>query len=374
MIAMKLNRSHKNLDSHIVQHRNFGQCNLATSSVPRAVSLVLNLCRKQQPGDEFENLHMAWPAFPRYGGVCSRHVPRHAKSEYLLLCRPTPYLLPERAGLPGGLAIIKLSVDSRISAYRSPKRLRQMMRYLSPMEIALWACTAAGQILPAVLLLRCDGLSRYPAFCLYIIYGTLKRYLLLYIAASFSAMSYFWMYYPTSLLGCLLMAPLVLEIFPKIYGSSRGLPTATLRKLRRRLFACAGGALQIGRGAITLYRTLATVKRMPISAVLVSLLVLLPYSPKLGFSGQTRIAGVAVGFVLFQSFNVISLFLQANKWPEVARIFRGSGQLSCLLVFIYWCWRFRKHEPVVQLSTRQSQSIKDELMRVTQDSPQGIRT
>src|SRR5450432_1590579 len=136
----------------------------------------------------------------------------------------------------------------------------------------------------------------------------------------------------------------------------------------------AGAAFQVGHNASATYRAMATVERMLIPGVLASLLVLLAYSTRLGLSWRTRIAGVALGFVLFLSFNVVSAFSQANTRPEVARIFRGSGQFSYLLVFIYWCWRFRKYEPAVQLSTSQTQSIKDELMRTTQDGPQGIRT
>jgi len=237
MIAMELYRLLTKSTPNQLQRGKLGQgYGIAPSDIATA-SLVLNLCRKQPQGDEFENYHGIRPAFSQRPGFRRQHIFK-AKSAGFLLRRPAAHLLAQRPHLSCELALVKFSGDSRISAYLFPKRLCQMIHYLSPMEIVLWACTAAGQTILAFLLLRSAAIHRYPAFCFYVFYGALKSYLLLYIALSFSTIAYFWWYYPASFLGCLLMVPVVMEIFLKVYGSSRALPTGTIGRLRRWLFAC----------------------------------------------------------------------------------------------------------------------------------------
>src|SRR5450432_340433 len=237
MIAMELYRLLTKSTPNQLQRGKLGQgYGIAPSDIATA-SLVLNLCRKQPQGDEFENYHGIRPAFSQRPGFRRQHIFK-AKSAGFLLRRPAAHLLAQRPHLSCELALVKFSGDSRISAYLFPKRLCQMIHYLSPMEIVLWACTAAGQTILAFLLLRSAAIHRYPAFCFYVFYGALKSYLLLYIALSFSTIAYFWWYYPASFLGCLLMVPVVMEIFLKVYGSSRAFPTGTIGRLRRWLFAC----------------------------------------------------------------------------------------------------------------------------------------
>jgi hypothetical protein len=77
-------------------------------------------------------------------------------------------------------------------------------------------------------------------------------------------------------------------------------------------------------------KTFTAIERMMIAALLVALSLLFFYSGKLGLSWRSRIAGVAVGFVLFLSFNVVSAFFRGNAPPWLAHLGGSCGQLSYL--------------------------------------------
>ncbi len=339
-----------------------------------------NQYRNQLQGVGFENDLHNRPAFTCYSGIHYHSIfkARVKPAGYLLLRRPRTRMSAD--GMSGKLTTVVVTAGSRISADNSPKRSSSMIHYLSPSEIVLWACAAAGQAILSFLLFKSASGQRYPAFSHYVYYVTAKSIVLFYIACSYKYAIYFWAYYPASFLACLLMVPVIMEIFLRVYGPARALPAGTIRALQTWILpSCAmvligAATFQIGHNATYIVRIMATAERMLISAILVFLLVLLGYSTRLGLSWRSRIAGVAIGFVLFLSFNVVSAFFRGNAPPWLARITGSFRQLSYLLVFIYWCWRFRNSEPVVQLSSQQTQLIKDELMKVRQEGPCGIRT
>jgi len=255
-----------------------------------------------------------------------------------------------------------------------------MIRLLSPTEIVLWACIACVQILLSFLLVRTETSRKYPAFCFYVYFVTITSVLLIYLAVAFSEVVYFYAYYFISFVTLLLMALVVMEIYARVYGPARALPAGTVRRIRILLFPVCLAALLVGamvpiaQRTTTIVKTFTAIERMMIAALLVALSLLFLYSGKLGLSWRSRIAGVAIGFVLFLSFNVVSAFFRGNAPQWLVHLAGSCGQLSYLFVFVYWCWRFRNIEPVVQLSTEQTQLIKDELMKVRPEGPCGIRT
>jgi hypothetical protein len=256
-----------------------------------------------------------------------------------------------------------------------------MIRLLSPTEIVLWACIGCVQILLSFLLVRTETSRKYPAFCFYVYFVTITSVLLIYLALAFSEVVYFYAYYFTSFVTLLLMALVVMEIYARAYGPAQALPARTVRRIRILLFSVClavllvGAMVPIARRTTTIIVNISTaIERMMIAALLIAPSLLFFYSGKLGLSWRSRIAGVAIGFVLFLSFNVLSAFFRGNAPPRLVHLAGSCGQLSYLFVFVYWCWRFRNIEPVVQWSTEQTQLIKDELMKVRPEGQCGIRT
>ncbi len=180
------------------------------TSMPPIMSMP-NQYRNQLQGVGFENDLHNRPAFTCYSGIHYHSIfkARVKPAGYLLLRRPRTRMSAD--GMSGKLTTVVVTAGSRISADNSPKRSSSMIHYLSPSEIVLWACAAAGQAILSFLLFKSASGQRYPAFSHYVYYVTAKSIVLFYIACSYKYAIYFWAYYPASFLACLLMVPVIME-------------------------------------------------------------------------------------------------------------------------------------------------------------------
>jgi hypothetical protein len=211
------------------------------------------------------------------------------------------------------------------------------------LSIFLWLVMIVGQVTVSFITYR-EKLqpSRYRCFRAFLYFATVKSICLFMVASFMKPHAYFWVYYAGCYVSCLLIAAAIAEVYRNIFGPAFTLPKWVPRNVALRLplavtFSAAITALfQIYVRGGTAARALASIEQALITACGLSLFMMMIYSKVLGMIWPKRVAGIAMGFVLFLMINMASFFLKdltvyssPINWPQI-------GQLSYIISLALW--------------------------------------
>ncbi len=131
-----------------------------------------------------------------------------------------------------------------------------------------------------------------------------------------------------------------LELYYKIFDPRIGLFAWERRHVVIIISVSLAMAIMIGRlfaarngGSLT--RTMMTVNEVMTVALWATFCILCIYSRSLGFTWRPRVAGIAMGFILYLTVSVICIFISTRFSLSVALI---SNQLKATAEFLAMAW------------------------------------
>ena len=196
------------------------------------------------------------------------------------------------------------------------------------------------QCLLAIMLLRWDAWKRFPIMSVYLTWHAIGGLAVLLIGCFGAAMPYFYTYYVITIVANLLAFAVALELYYKIFDPRIGLFAWGRRHVVIIMSVSLAVAIMIGRlfaarngGFLT--RTVATADEIMSVAMWATFFIILIYSRSLGFNWRPRVAGIAMGFLLYRAVAVICIFLAARLPLSAALI---TNQVAMAAEFLSVAW------------------------------------
>lgn len=205
----------------------------------------------------------------------------------------------------------------------------------------------------AIMLLRWDAWKRYPVMSVYLTWQAVGGLAALLIALFGAAMPYFYTYYVVTILLNLIAFAVALELYYKICDPRIGVFAWGRRHMVVIISVSSAMAIVVGRlfaarngGSLT--RTMVTLDEVMSVALWATFCILLIYSRSLGFTWRPRVAGIAVGFILYLTVTVICIFIAARFSLSVALIANQVAASAEFLAMAWWLGVFWGEEKLPQ--------------------------
>src|SRR6478672_1237123 len=197
------------------------------------------------------------------------------------------------------------------------------------------------ECLLALMLLRWDAWKRYPVMSVYLTWQAVGGAASLLIAYFGAAMPYFYTYYVVTIVVNLIAFTVALELYYKIFDPTIGFFAWGRRHVVVIMSLSLAIAIMIGslfaaRNGGSLTRTLATVDEVMSVALWATFFIIFIYSRSLGFTWRPRVAGIAIGFIVYLSASVICIFVAARFSPGVALIGNQIRMAAEFLLVAWW--------------------------------------
>lgn len=233
-----------------------------------------------------------------------------------------------------------------------------MKQYLHVFDYAVWITIAILQWILAVIAFR-KGLARIaPRYVAFISFATLQTMALLAISQFMPYAVYFWAFYIGDAIEAALLFFVVYDVYRNVFDPLSSLPPRTVAKsvaavavivtLSITLWLWKPAVQPSALSALALGRTFERTTNLVVS---LSFWGLVFYARKMGIPWQSRMAGIAKGFLLFltiQSITTAALGFAPNTWVgTLSRI----GVISYLASLIVWLRAVQLQEPEGVLPT-----------------------
>ena len=175
---------------------------------------------------------------------------------------------------------------------------------------------------------------------MYVIWEAVGGTAALAIARWAPPMHYFVAFYVVNLLGYVIAFAVAVELYYKVFDPRVGLTTWAPRHVVIMISVSLGVAITLGlvlaaRNGGSLTRTMVTMEQIMSVALWATFCILLIYSRSLGFTWRSRPAGIAVGFSLYLTISVVSVFIRARFSLRAAFI---AGQVGMAAEFLSLAW------------------------------------
>jgi hypothetical protein len=205
----------------------------------------------------------------------------------------------------------------------------------------------------AIMLLRWDAWKRYPVMSAYLTWqgvGGLAGFLLGCFGA---AMPFFYTNYAVIILLHLVAFAVALELYYKICDPKIGFFAWGRRHVVIIISVSLGVAITLGlllaaRNGGSLTRTMMTLDEVMRVALWATFCALWIYSRSLGFTLRPRVAGIAMGFILYLTVSVICIFISARFSLSTAMIANQVGMAAEFLTMAWWLGVFWDEEKFPQ--------------------------
>jgi hypothetical protein len=199
----------------------------------------------------------------------------------------------------------------------------------------------ALECLLALTLLRWDAWKRYPVMSLYLTWQAVGAAASLLIAYFGAGMPYFYTYFVVTIVANLIAFAVALELYYKIFDPTIGFFAWGRRHVLIIMLVSLAVAIMIGslfaaRNGGSLTRTLTTVDEVMSVALWATFFIILIYSRSLGFTWRPRVAGIAMGFIVYLSASVICIFVAARLSAGVALIGNQIRMAAEFLLVAWW--------------------------------------
>lgn len=216
-----------------------------------------------------------------------------------------------------------------------------MLAYLHSFDVFLWFAIAIAQTILSAFTMwrRLD--RRYLAFCSFVYFATLKTWFLMAIPGS-NGWIYFWSYYACSVVACVLMAMAVGELYVKTFAKGWAkvpawVPRTVKTWLAAAISSCAVLAIALKPLGVNKYVVyMGAIQAALVSALLISMIVLMIYSRHLGIGWRPWPQRIAIGFLIFLSVNGASIYVLGLTTRETAELVRRLGQIAYFVSLMWW--------------------------------------
>jgi hypothetical protein len=231
-----------------------------------------------------------------------------------------------------------------------------MLAHLHSFDVFLWFAMAIAQTLLSALLIWRRLEHRYPSFCLFIYFASLKTWFLIAIPSGWP-WTYFWSYYAISVIACVLMAVAIGELYRKTFGVSwvrvpAWVPRNLAAWLAAAISSCAVLAIALKPlGANRYLVMMSGIHAALISALFISLVILALYSRYLGIGWRPWPQRIAIGFLIFLSVNGATLYMIGISSRETAALVRRTGMLAYFVSLLWWGCTLWAKETVPEKAT-----------------------
>lgn len=205
----------------------------------------------------------------------------------------------------------------------------------------------------AIMLLRWDAWKRYPVMSAYLTVQGVGGFAVLLLGCFGTAMPVFYANNGVIILLDLIAFGVALELYYKIFDPRIGLFAWGRRHVVVIISVSVAVAIMIGsfleaRNGGSLTRTAHTVKEVMYVALWTTFCALWIYSRSLGFALHPRVKGIAVGFILYLTASVISLFVTMRFSPGIAMISNQVCMAAEFLTMTWWLGVFWGEEKLSQ--------------------------
>jgi hypothetical protein len=231
-----------------------------------------------------------------------------------------------------------------------------MLANLHRPDVFLWFAIAIGQTILSAIALRRRLDRRYLAFCSYIYFSTVKTWFLIAIPSGQDWL-YFWAYYACSVTACILMAMAVGELYRKTFAKGWArvpswVPHNVGAWLAGAISSCAVLAIALRPIGWNRYAALmAGIQAALVSAILISLVILVLYSRHLGIGWRPWPLRIACGFIFFLGVNATTMHMLGITSRETAELVRRLGQIAYFVSLLWWGCTLWARETVPEKAT-----------------------
>ena len=220
----------------------------------------------------------------------------------------------------------------------------------------MWISITVLEYFLAIMLLRWDAWKRYPVMSVFVTWQAVGGLTALLIARFGPPIFYFVAFYVVTILANLIAFAVALELFYKIFDPRIGLsmwgPRHVVIMISVSLVvAIALGRLLVARNGGSWTRTMVTLEQVTSVALWATFCILLIYSRLLGFTWRPRPEGIAVGFVLYLTISVVSVFIRARLSLGAALIAGQVGMAAYFLSLAWWLGVFWGDEKIPEAAT-----------------------
>jgi hypothetical protein len=193
----------------------------------------------------------------------------------------------------------------------------------------------------ALMLLRWDAWKRYPVMSAYLTWQGVGGFAILVTGCFGAAMPYFYTYYGVNILLNLIAFAVALELYYKIFDPRIGLFAWGRRHVVIIMsvslaVAITFGSLFAAKNGGSLTRTMETVDEVMHVALWATFCTLCLYSRSLGFIWRPRVAGIAMGFMLYLTAAVVCMFIVTRFSLSTAMIANQVGAAADFLSLAWW--------------------------------------
>jgi hypothetical protein len=216
-----------------------------------------------------------------------------------------------------------------------------MLANLQSFDVFVWFAIAIGQTILSAIVLRRRMDRRYLAFSSFIYFSTMKTWVLIAIPSGQDWL-YFWLYYASSVTACILMAMAVGELYRKTFAPGWArvpawVPRNVAAWLAGAISSCAVLAIALKPVGWNRYAALmAGIQAAVVSALLISLVVLVLYARHLGIGWRPWPLRIACGFIFFLSVNATTMHMLGITSRETGEMVRRLGQIAYLVSLLWW--------------------------------------
>jgi hypothetical protein len=175
------------------------------------------------------------------------------------------------------------------------------------------------------------------------------------------------------------MATAMGELYLKTFGPSISLPAWVPQNVRAWLTAaissCAVLAIALRPLGVNRYLVImGAIQAALVSALLISLIVLMIYSRHLGITWRPWPQRIAIGFLLFLGVNGITKYALGITSRETAEIVRRLGQIAYFVSLLWWGCTLWAKETVPEKATAEQVEEMLRLHRATMDEAAQLLT
>lgn len=231
-----------------------------------------------------------------------------------------------------------------------------MLDMIPRLSVVLMVSITVLEYLLAIMLLRWNAWKRYPAMSIFVAWQAVGGSAALLIARFAPPMSYFVAYYVITILADFIAFAVALELYYKIFDPRIGLFVWRPRHVVIMIAASLGVAITLGllwaaKNGGSLTRTMVTVEEIMNVALWATFCILLIYRRSLGFAWRPLPGGIALGFVLYLTILVISVFIRGRLSLRAALIAGQVEMAANFLSLAWWLGLFWDEEKVPEATT-----------------------
>ena len=177
-------------------------------------------------------------------------------------------------------------------------------------------------------------------------------------------MAYFFTFYAIAIIADLLTLLVAYEIYYLVFGPRAALPDLVPEKAGAFVAMAFSGAAALGvfippllGGYLT--RSMLLVEQIMTAGAWGTFFVLIAYSHVIRIKWPRRIAGIALGFILYLTIDVFAVFVRARGGYQLAALAGEIGKLSYLLALVWWtCVLWKKEAAPLTITAEEVATMK----------------